>query len=731
MKQLAQYQDGRIRLEEVPEPALPPGGILVRTTASVISPGTERMKVEQARMSLLAKARARPDQVRKVLQTARTLGWRAALEKVKNRLESPAPLGYSAAGVVVAVDEACARFKVGDRVAVGGAECAHHAEVLGIPELLAAAVPEGVEDWQAAYTTLASISMQGVRMAGVSLGERVLVVGQGLVGLLATGILRAAGVRVAAMDLDARRLKVAQVMGAERVLTADQRQPVEDLREWSEGYGVDAVLYCAGAAPTKTMRVVVESLRQRGVLVVVGMADVKLEWKQAYMKEVELRYARSYGPGRYDESYEWQGLDYPIQHARWTENRNFESCLHLMKTGALNLEPLTTRRVAFSRVVKVYERMLEAESRRDIGVVIEYGPAPEVEEPEGVEREPLEVKAVPQLLPMAQRPKGLNVVGAGNFVRTMLLPHLKGRIPFSSVINSTGLSAAFVKDKFGFDRATTGPENAFRSPDLAVLVGTRNHLHAKHVLAALAAEQQCFVEKPLCLTRGELRQIREAAAGSAGSVMVGFNRRFAPATKDLKEVMRGSAGPFQIACQINAGQLDPTHWYANPDQSGGRIVSEVCHFMDWLRCVLEAELESVMPDTVAPVRGDRRALDSVTAQLRFTDGSLAQLMYSAAGDSGFPKESFRVFGQGMVAELTDFRRLTVHAGGRSRTTTYRSKGHAEEMEAWLAFLRGDAPHPLPLQEAMATTAATFDLADALQGKVWHRGGADLKREEGA
>ena len=220
MKQLAQYQDGRIRLEEVPEPALPPGGILVRTTASVISPGTERMKVEQARMSLLAKARARPDQVRKVLQTARTLGWRAALEKVKNRLESPAPLGYSAAGVVVAVDEACARFKVGDRVAVGGAECAHHAEVLGIPELLAAAVPEGVEDWQAAYTTLASISMQGVRMAGVSLGERVLVVGQGLVGLLATGILRAAGVRVAAMDLDARRLKVAQVMGAERVLTA-------------------------------------------------------------------------------------------------------------------------------------------------------------------------------------------------------------------------------------------------------------------------------------------------------------------------------------------------------------------------------------------------------------------------------------------------------------------------------------------------------------------------------
>ncbi|HYF34610.1 MAG TPA: zinc-binding alcohol dehydrogenase, partial [Prosthecobacter sp.] len=328
MLQLAQYQDGRLELQEVPVPQAPPGGILVRTTCSVISPGTEKMKVEQARMSLLQKAKARPDQVKKVLDTARTLGWRAAMEKVKNRLESPAPLGYSAAGVVTAVDPLNTRFKVGDRVACGGAECAFHAEMIAVPDLLAAPVPDGVEDWQAAYTTLASISLQAVRQADVRLGDRVLVVGQGLVGQLATSLLCASGARVMAVDFVRQRLAVSQAMGAERTLNPAETKTEDAVREWTAGAGVDAVLLCVGGRGPEAAEMAVSSLRDRGTLVIVGIYDAELSWKTAYMKDIQVRYSRSYGPGRYDAEYEWGGRDYPIGYVRWTENRNFEASLH-------------------------------------------------------------------------------------------------------------------------------------------------------------------------------------------------------------------------------------------------------------------------------------------------------------------------------------------------------------------------------------------------------------------
>ncbi|MDZ4289399.1 MAG: zinc-binding alcohol dehydrogenase, partial [Prosthecobacter sp.] len=371
MLQLAQYQDGRLELQDVPAPAPPPGGILVRTTCSVISPGTEKMKVEQARMSLLQKAKARPDQVRKVLDTARTLGWKAAFEKVKNRLESPAPLGYSAAGVVVAVDALNTRFQVGDRVACGGAECAFHAEMIAVPDLLAAPVPEGVEDWQAAYTTLAAISMQAVRQADARLGDRVLVIGQGLVGQLAPNVLAASGARVLAVDYIQGRLDIAQAMGAERAVNPAQSSVEDAVREWTNGHGVDAVLLCVGGKGSEAADTAIACLRDRGVLVIVGIYDAELSWKAAYMKDIQVRYSRSYGPGRYDPEYEWGGRDYPIGYVRWTENRNFEACLHLMKIGALKLAPVTTRRAAFATAVSVYDDLMRP-GNADIGVVLQY-----------------------------------------------------------------------------------------------------------------------------------------------------------------------------------------------------------------------------------------------------------------------------------------------------------------------------------------------------------------------
>lgn len=717
MKQLAQYQDGRLELQEVPAPVPPPGGILVRTTCSVISPGTERMKVEQARMSLLQKAKARPDQVKKVIDTAKTLGWKAALEKVRNRLESPTPLGYSAAGVVVAVDELNSRFRVGDRVACGGAECAFHAEMIAVPDLLAALVPEGVEDWQAAYTTLASISMQAVRQAEVRLGDRVMVMGQGLVGLLATSLLKASGARVLAVDFVASRLQTALAMGAERVASPGEAKVEDVVREWTNGHGVDAVIICVGGKSSGPADQAIACLRDRGVMVITGIYDAELSWKTAYMKDIQVRYSRSYGPGRYDPQYEWGGKDYPIGYVRWTENRNFEACLELMRTGQLDLMPVTTRRVGFEGVLDVYDK-LESE----LGVVIEYCSP-------GFSRcgevEPAAESQIPDRL-KAELKNGvetLDAIGAGNFARTMLLPHLKGKIALGTIVNATGLSARHVKEKFGFATAETdaakvlGGETGYQpvgseqagSLSHAVMIGTRHHLHAPLVLRALHGGKHTFVEKPLCLTREELTQIDEAMTSSSGSVMVGFNRRFAPATVGMMRVLQNIPGPKTLAFHVNAGALAPDHWYANVEESGGRVLGEACHFFDFACHVLGRPVK-VKAQTV----GRPSVPDSVTAQIEFADGSSAQVIYSAEGDSAFPKESFRVFGNGVVVECENFMKLSIFQKRKPTVKKFTSKGHAEEMAAWLAYLKGEAKHPLPYEQARQSMRLTFAVLESIR-----------------
>ena len=703
MKQLTQYQDGRLELQDVPAPVPPPGGILVRTTCSVISPGTERMKVEQARMSLLQKAKARPDQVKKVIDTAKTLGWKAALEKVRNRLESPTPLGYSAAGVVVAVDELNARFRVGDRVACGGAECAFHAEMIAVPDLLAAPVPEGVENWQAAYTTLASISMQAVRQAEVRLGDRVLVMGQGLVGLLATSLLKASGARVLAVDFVASRLQTALAMGAERAVNPAETKVEDVVREWTNGHGVDAVIICVGGKSSGPADQAIACLRDRGVMVITGIYDAELSWKTAYMKDIQVRYSRSYGPGRYDPQYEWGGKDYPIGYVRWTENRNFEACLELMRTGQLDLRPVTTRQVGFENVLEVYNK-LESE----LGVVIEYCSPGFSRSGEG--QPGAELQNPDRLKAGLRNSVGvLDVIGAGNFARTMLMPHLKGQISLGTIVNATGLSARHVKEKFGFSAAETDAAKVFESIGNAVMIGTRHHLHAPLLLKALQSGKHTFVEKPLCLAREELSQIDEAMTSTTGSVMVGFNRRFAPATVAMMQTLQNIPGPKTLAFHVNAGTLAPDHWYANVEESGGRVLGEACHFFDFACHVLGRPVK-VTAQTV----GRPAVPDSVTAQIEFADGSSAQIVYSAEGDSAFPKESFRVFANGSVVECENFMRLSIFQNRKQTVKKFASKGHAEEMAVWLAFLKGDAKHPLPYEQARQSMRLTFAVLESIR-----------------
>ncbi len=732
MKQLAQYQDGRLEMQEVPEPIPPPGGVRLRTTHSVISVGTERMKIEQAQMNLLQKARARPDQVRKVLETARNLGWRAALEKVRNRLENPTPLGYSAAGVIEQVDPANTRFRVGDRVACAGAECAFHAEYLALPDLLVAPVPPGVENWQAAYTTLCAIALQAVRQTGPQVGDRVLVIGQGLIGLLITNLLTIAGARVMAVDLLPPRKPFCEAMGAERVVIVGQQNLADDVRVWTEGFGVDAAVICTATQSNTPIEQAAEAMRDRGRMLIVGNTRADLPWKIFYEKEIEVRYSRSYGPGRYDANYEWGGNDYPIGYVRWTEQRNFRASLDLMAKGRINLAAITTRRVPFVDALAIYQD-LRREGAEEIGVVLEYGRQP-------VESGPLSVasSAAPRRPAVSQQRSAdpgrltqpvlrLDVIGAGNFARTMLLPHLRGQIAFGTVVNQTALSASHVKNKFGFAEAMTDAAAALGAPNSrsaragqetggpkAVLIATRHHLHAPLVEQALAANRHVFVEKPLCLSRQEMVRIDDAYAKSAGTLMVGFNRRFAPASVQLKRTLAGCPGPKSASFRVLPGRLDPHHWYANYAESGGRVLGEACHFFDYFCFLFDSRPVRVLAQTTWPTTGRAPFPDSVTAQVEFADGSCGQLVYSAEGDAAFPKEVLSVYAAGLVAEIVNFQKLTVHCGRKKKSHSYSSKGHAEEMAAWASFLRGQTELPLSHEKSQTSMSLTFAALESIQ-----------------
>ena len=382
-----------------------------------------------------------------------------------------------------------------------------------------------------------------------------------------------------AVDFDSSRLKVAESVGAERGVNPRSTSLVDAVREWTDGFGVDRVLLCIGGKDPGPAELAYECIRDRGTVVIVGIYDAPLKWKQYYMKEVEVRYSRSYGPGRYDPSYEWGGADYPIGYVRWTEGRNFDACLNLMREGKLPLYVLTTRRVAFSDCVDVYASLLD--SAVDIGVVLEYdAPASSSEDKVGPAAQPIELEAIDRQV--RGKVDAIDVIGAGNFAKTMLLPHLKGQHALGTIVNATALSSRHVKEKFGFAKADTDSAVAFGEPgERAVVIGTRHHLHAPLVLGGLKAGRHVFVEKPLCLSREEMERIDNAYEEGTGTVMIGFNRRFAPASVNVKALVDAAPGPSVCAFHVCAGKLDPEHWYANYEESGGRILGEACHFFDF------------------------------------------------------------------------------------------------------------------------------------------------------
>lgn len=709
MRQLIQsYRSGEMKVEDVPPPVAQPGGVLVRTVRSLVSAGTEKMVVDLARKGLLGKARARPDLVRKVLTTARKQGMWNTLKKVQTKLDTPIPLGYSAAGVVVELGDEHTGFKVGDRVACAGAGYANHADYNYVPRNLAARIPDGVSMETASFATVGSIALQGVRQTDPTLGDRVAVLGLGLIGQITVQLLRANGCRVLGFDPDPERAALAERMGAHQAVSGDLEQAAE---RFSDGDGMDAVIVAASTPSAGPLEQAGEIARLRGRIVVVGLVGMELPRSLYYRKELDLRMSMSYGPGRYDADYEERGIDYPLPYVRWTEQRNLQAFLELAADGRLDLEALVTHRFSIADALDAYGLVTEGKEPF-LGVVLGY---------EADDEEVLRPASRVELSrePVAGEKVGIGLVGAGSFGQSVLLPALKASALAEPVAIATGggMTARRLGEQYGFRHATADASEVIADAAVdAVFVLTRHHLHASLASEALRAGKCVFTEKPLAMGPEELEALCKARLEAGGpDVMVGFNRRFAPLVAEIREHFDGRGEPLVMQYRVNAGFIPEDHWTQDPIEGGGRILGEGCHFLDLMHSLAGAPPVRVFAESI-PGGGRFRADDNVVITTRFADGSVGTLLYTAMGEPRLAKESLEVYSEGKVALLDDFRALRLLGGGaekKSRSAN-QDKGFDAEIQGFLeAVSRGDAL-PLPFDEAVATTRITFAALESLR-----------------
>ena len=702
MKQVAQrLSSGEIAVAEVPVPALRGPGVLLATSFSVLSPGTERAAIELGRSSLLGKALRRPDQVRKVLSTLRREGLGATVRKVRDQLDVDRPMGYSCAGLVL---ESCdAPFAPGDRVACAGIGAATHAEINFVPRNLCARVPPAVPMDEAAFAALGAIALHALRMGEAAIGEEVAVVGLGVLGLILAQTLRAAGCRVTGFDLRPDRLAAAVQVGLDHVAAPQHFTSGHGAAPHRREGSFDRIFLCAASRGSEPVEFAVRVARDRARIVVVGDVRTDFPRNACYEKELSVAYARSYGPGRYDPSYEEQGVDYPRAYVPWTAQRNLEAFLDLLAQRRISLGPLITHRFPIEQAGRAYE--IVSGSEPSLGVVIEY---PAAEHP------PLADSI--QLRPPAPRRAGtlgVSFVGAGGYAATSLLPHLAAdrRVRLLQVANARGLSAKRIAEQFHFAACGTDPA-ALLSDDQcdAVFIATRHSLHARLVEAALQAGKSVYVEKPLCVTLEELDALETASSRAAGlAVAVGFNRRFAPATRELQDFFKPQAAqPASIRYTVHAGPLPAEHWLRDPAE-GGRIAGEVCHFVDWCRMMAGAPVARVF----ASLRGAHTD-PSLHATLDFTDGSQATLVYEPSFVPGMPKERVEISRGPLAALLEDFSEVTLHPPTGRKRRSFRGKGQQQMVAALVdGFLTGHPP--FPFAEAIASTRATLLLLDSASG----------------
>ena len=723
MKQVLQHaRTGEITVSEVPSPQLLPNCVLVRVAASVVSAGTERASAEFAGKSLLQKARSRPDLVREVVSKVRRDGIFSAWQTVRTRLDQPQAPGYSSAGTVIAVGDGVTDIQPGDRVACAGAGFAVHAEVTCVPRLLVGRIPtdnpaEEVSFDQAAFATLGAVALHGLRTAEVRLGEQVAVIGLGLLGQLTIQLLKAAGCRVLGMDINPSRAELALRMGADAVAVS-----ASEFRELcaaqSRGVGVDAVLITAETPSSEPVNLASAIARERAIVVAVGTVGIDIERRFYYEKELDFRISRSYGPGRYDAAYEQKGRDYPIGYVRWTENRNMEAFLQFLADKTIDVAPLITHRFPVEDAPKAYELIMGKSGQPFLGVVIQYSATCDSSPTLALVSKPDTTAPAPK---SAADVLSVGLLGAGVFACGTLVPALKAaaNTKLIGVCTATGSRSRYAAEKFGFQYCTTDHNRLIHDPGInTVVIATRHHLHAPQVLAALRAGKNVFCEKPLCLSEDELRSIIQAYFASDSAhrpvLMVGYNRRFAPMIGQLKSFLSPISEPLALHYRVNAGYLSSDHWVNDREQGGGRILGEVCHFVDLLTFLAASPVTEV--EGRALKNAGRYSGDNVMIALRFANGSEGTISYLANGDRSFSKERLEVFGGGAAAVLEDFRRLDLSRNETKKSVHSRwrqDKGHRNEWAAFENALRQGRNAPIAFDELVNSTLATLRIQESV------------------
>jgi predicted dehydrogenase/threonine dehydrogenase-like Zn-dependent dehydrogenase len=691
MKQIIQNpKTGKLEMVEVPVPAVAPGQVLVRT---------EKMVIEFARKSILGKARSRPDLVGQVLRKVKQEGPLPTYRAVMNRLDAPQPLGYSCAGVVEAVGEGVTGFAPGDRIACAGAGYANHAEWVSVPENLCALVPEGVGLEKAAFATVGAIALQGIRVAAPSLGEIAVVIGLGLIGQLASQLLRANGCRVLGIDLDAVRVKQALDQGAEWGACSS-----DDLGSWrasaTGGCGADFALVTAASDSSEPIQLAAELCRMKGRVAVVGATAMNLDRRAFYEKELELRMSTSYGPGRYDRSYEEAGLDYPISYVRWTENRNLQAFLSLVASGAIDPAQLDTQTTGFAEAERCYEALASGD-RRGLAIVFRYD---EVGRPSrSLELRPRPGKAKDQV--------GVGFIGAGNYAKAVLLPEINRgtNIRKMHIVTATGASARHTAEKFRYASCGTDPQLVFNDPDVdLVFIATQHDSHASLAARALRAGKAVWLEKPAAIDEQQLQLLVDAVMETSGFLSVGFNRRFPPLTRAVKETFADRVGPMAIHYAVSAGPTPSGTWLTDPRAGGGRIIGEACHFVDLCTYLVGLPPQSVFARALGR---EPETDDSTIAILGFPDGSTASIAYLANTSSDLPKERWEASADAKTAMCDNFR-ITRLPGGKRFRSFNQDKGHKAAIDAVTDSVRMGRPSPLSLMEILAFTRATFGIIES-------------------
>ncbi len=691
-------KDGTMKITEVPFPALQPGWIMVRNHFSVISAGTEGKTVKDARLGYIGKARARKAEVKKVMDAMRTYGIRDTYRMVMNKLDAPSALGYSSAGEIIAVAHDVTGLKVGDYVACGGAS-ACHAEVISVPVNLCVKINKQIPLDEAAFVTIGSIAMQGVRQAGLQLGESCAVIGLGLIGRITMQLLQVAGVNAIGIDVSATAVEETNSMLPGSSFNRNDESLEKTIQHLTRGIGCDAVIITAGSNSEDPVNLAGALCRQKGKVVIVGSVPTGFERKNYYVKELELRMSCSYGPGRYDDEYELHGVDYPAGYVRWTENRNMEAFAQLLNQKKIDMKPLISHRFRFENAADAYQMILDRKESFS-GIVLEYDLKREIKTSVKIESHsssPSPVKA--------------GLIGAGSFAQNFLLPALDGLAHFEAVATARSNNAINIATKYGFAKATGNADEVISDKNVnTVFIVTRHDTHAGYVRQCLAENKNVYVEKPLCLSEHELEEIKNLYINSSSSLMLGFNRRFAPMTELIKSKLN-PAVPVSILYRINAGQVSPEHWIHNPQIGGGRIIGEVCHFIDLCTFLAGSPITSI---SAQAIQDPFQLNDTLNVSLYFKNGSIATIAYFSNGNKEVSKEYLEVYSQGWVAVMDDFRELTLYGKKKTNEKGNQDKGHKNQIKQFIKSIEKGKPSPIPFEEIYHSTLATFKVLESIK-----------------